>query len=171
MFFLFAFICIALLTSCTHLHDMQLWQQVTVRQGHLVAIQEVAVGHLDVLDAVVVDLIGKWRAEVFVQLLQRLQESTLQSCTKTIDTHVCCAFTPIHHKGAAFNEKIATCIPNKGIGLHNKISGEADLLKRQIFKMRHTTRLWTTAGTEPHNHTHAFGDLIDGNNETFAELE
>lgn len=85
MFFLFAFICITLLSSCTHLHYMQLWQQVTVRQGHLVAIQEVAVGHLDVLDAVVVDLIGKWRAEVFVQLLQRLQESTLQSCTKTMD--------------------------------------------------------------------------------------
>lgn len=123
----FFFICIALLTSCTHLHYMQLWQQVTVRQGHLVAIQEVAVGHLDVLDAVVVDLIWKWRAEVFVQLLQRLQESTLQSCTKTIDTYVCCAFTPIHHKGEAFNEKTATCIPNKGIGLHNKSSGEADL--------------------------------------------
>lgn len=34
--------------------------------------------------------------------------------------------------------------------------------------MPHTACLWTT---EPHNHTHAFGDLIDGNNETFAELE
>lgn len=80
---------------------MQLWQQVTVGQGHLVAVQEVAVGHLDVLDAVVVDLVGEGRAQVFVQLLQRLQESALQSCTKTRDI----ASTSIHHKRAASNEK------------------------------------------------------------------
>lgn len=67
-------------TSDTHLYYMQLWQKVTVGQRHLVAIQEVAVGHLDVLDAVVVDLIGERRAQVFVQLLQRLHEPTLQSC-------------------------------------------------------------------------------------------
>lgn len=84
---------------------MQLWQQVAVRQGHLVAIQEVAVGHLDVLDAVVVDLIRKGRAKVFVQLLQRLQESTLQGCTKTRETYGCCAYTTINHKGAAFDGK------------------------------------------------------------------
>lgn len=84
---------------------MQLWQQVTVGQGHLVAVQEVAVGHLDVLDAVVVDLIGERRAQVFVQLLQRLQESTLQSCTETTEIYGCYTHTPIHHKRAALNEK------------------------------------------------------------------
>lgn len=61
---------------------MQLGQQVTVSQRHFVAVQEVAVGDLDVFDAVVVDLIGQRRAEILVQLLQGLQQATLQSCTK-----------------------------------------------------------------------------------------
>lgn len=38
---------------------MQLGQQVTVGEGHFITIQEVAVGDLNVLDAVVVDLIGQ----------------------------------------------------------------------------------------------------------------
>lgn len=59
---------------------MQLGQQVTVSQRHFVAVQEVAVGHLDVFDAVVVDLVGQRRAEILVQLLQGLQQATLQSC-------------------------------------------------------------------------------------------
>lgn len=100
---------------------MQLWQQVTVGQGHLVAVQEVAVGHLDVLDAVVVDLVGEGRAQVFVQLLQRLQESALQSCTKVRDIYGRYASTSIHHKRAASNEKSDTGIHNKGNSLHNKI--------------------------------------------------
>lgn len=38
---------------------MQLGQQVAVSQGHFVTVQEVAVGNFDVLNAVVVDLIGQ----------------------------------------------------------------------------------------------------------------
>lgn len=59
---------------------MQLGQQVTVSKGHFITIQEVAVGDLDVLHAVVVDLIGQWRTKILVQLLQCLQKPTLQSC-------------------------------------------------------------------------------------------
>lgn len=63
-----------------HLHYVQLGQQVTVSEGHVVTVQEAAVGDLHVLDAVVVDLVGQRRAEVLVQLLQRLQQAALQSC-------------------------------------------------------------------------------------------
>lgn len=47
----------SVLFTNAHLDYMQLGQQVTVSKGHFITIQEVAVGDLDVLDAVVVDLI------------------------------------------------------------------------------------------------------------------
>lgn len=53
-----------------YLHDVQFWQQVAVRQGELVAIQEAADGELLVLRAVRVDLVRQGAVHVVVQLLQ-----------------------------------------------------------------------------------------------------
>lgn len=61
-----------------HLDDMQLGQQVAVRQRHFIPVQKVAVWDFDVLNAVVVNLVRQRWAEVIVQFLQRLQESTLK---------------------------------------------------------------------------------------------
>lgn len=68
--------------AATHLDYMQLGQQVAVCQRHFIPVQEVAVWEFDVLDAVVVNLIGQRWAQVIVQLLQRLQESTLKRWKK-----------------------------------------------------------------------------------------
>lgn len=62
----------------TYLDYMQLGQQVAVCQRHFVPIQEAALRDFDVLDAVVVNLIGQRWTEIVVQFLQRLQESTLK---------------------------------------------------------------------------------------------
>lgn len=62
-----------------HLDNVQLRQQVAVRQRHLVSIQELALGDLDVVDAVVINLIGERRAQILIQLQQRLQQPPLQS--------------------------------------------------------------------------------------------
>lgn len=62
----------------THLDYMQLGQQVAVCQRHFIAIQEVAVWDFDVLDAVVINLVGQRWAQVIVQFLQRFQESALE---------------------------------------------------------------------------------------------
>lgn len=125
-------------SRCTHLDYVQLWQQVAVGQGHLVAVQEVACGHLDVLDAVVVDLVGEGRAQVFVQLLQRFQESTLQSCTRTMRIY-CCANTPIHHKRAAWDDKPSLAFLTKERAIKSGLCGRGgfSLTGRQhsvIFK-------------------------------------
>lgn len=72
--------------SLAHLDDVQLGQQVAVGQGHFITVQELAVRELDVLNAVVVDLVGQRRAEILVQLLQRLQEAALQSCEDAHET-------------------------------------------------------------------------------------
>lgn len=62
---------------------MQLGQEVTVSQSHFIPIQKAAVGDLDILDAVVVDLIRQWGVEILIQLLQCLQKSALQTCKET----------------------------------------------------------------------------------------
>lgn len=66
--------------ASTRLDYMQFGQQIAVSQRHFFSVQKLAAGDLDVLDAVVVDLVGQRRAEVLVQLLQRLQQPALQSC-------------------------------------------------------------------------------------------
>lgn len=60
-----------------YLHDVQLRQQVAVGQGELLSIQEGAGRGSDVIGAILVDLLGKWTAEVVVQRLQSLQQTLL----------------------------------------------------------------------------------------------
>jgi len=83
---------------------MQLGQQVAVSQGHLVPVQEHAVGDLDVLDTVVVDLVGQRRAEILIQLLQRLQEAAFQSCKETRE-RLLRRHMLANHMGAAFHQE------------------------------------------------------------------
>lgn len=60
-----------------YLDNVQFGQQVAVGQGHLVAIQELAGGDGDVLQAVLIDLVRERGVQVLIQLLQGFQEATL----------------------------------------------------------------------------------------------
>lgn len=60
-----------------YLHDVELRQQVAVSQSKLLAVQEGAGRGSDLIGAILVDLIRKWRAKVVVQLLQSLQQAFL----------------------------------------------------------------------------------------------
>lgn len=68
--------CIFPCTPQSYLDNVQLGQQVAVCQGHLVAIQELARGDGDIVQAVLIDLIGERGVQVLIQLLQSFQEAT-----------------------------------------------------------------------------------------------
>lgn len=57
---------------------MELRQQVAVGQSEVLAVQEGPRGGSDLIGAILIDLVGKWGAEVVVQLLQSLQQTFLQ---------------------------------------------------------------------------------------------
>lgn len=61
-----------------YLDNVELGQQVTVCQCHLIAVQKPTCGKFDVLHTVLVDFIREGRIEILIQFLQRFQEPPLQ---------------------------------------------------------------------------------------------
>lgn len=62
-----------------YLDNVKLGEKVAVSKGHVIAIKELAAGHFDVLNAIVVNLVRQWGSQVLIQLLQGLQQTSLQS--------------------------------------------------------------------------------------------
>ena len=94
------------------LDDVQLGQQVAVRQRHVLPVQELAGGHLDVLDAVVVDLVRQRGAQILVQLLESLQQASLQTYARA-HTHTTGEVVQMAERSGsrAINQKVAGSIP------------------------------------------------------------